>query len=351
MPALVTTGCQTDETVLGLQQQQDDMQYLRIEVLELRAKVKNQEMSEESFKSNDAKVAFYTGLQNFETLMYVFNIISKIATHAPWCILTPFQEFVLFMMHLHLNHSFQYLAYSFRVSLATVTRIFAKWVDMADSQLKACIRWPTREELMNAMPTAFHSEFGDRVLVILDCFEIKMNTRFSLSGQAAAVSHCKNNTTKFLIGISPSGCISFVSRGWGGRVSDKTITENSSILENLLPGDIVLAGRGFGIEENVGLYCASLGRPVASNGKPQLSALEIENTRKLANIKVHVEKIIGLVQCKYAILQGPIPVEFLKSVEGTDMTKLDKIVRICCSLVNISSTKVTLDEQILREES
>jgi len=30
----------------------------------------------------------------------------------------------------------------------------------------------------------------------------------------------KHNTVKFLIGVTPQGTIDFISKGWGGRVSD-----------------------------------------------------------------------------------------------------------------------------------
>ena len=55
-------------------------------------------------------------------------------------------------------------------------------------------------------------------------------------------SNCKHhNTVKFLIGVTPQGVISFISKAWGGRVSDKYLTENSGLLRKLLPGDIVFA--------------------------------------------------------------------------------------------------------------
>ncbi len=68
-------------------------------------------------------------------------------------------------------------------------------------------------------------------------------------------SKCKHhNTIKFLIGITPQGVISFISKAWGGRVSDKFLTENSGLLKNLLRGDIVLADRGFDIADSIGFY-------------------------------------------------------------------------------------------------
>ena len=68
----------------------------------------------------------------------------------------------------------------------------------------------------------------------------------SLMARAQTWSNYKHhNTVKFLIGVSPQGSITFVSKGWGGHVSDQHLTENCGILDNLLPGDVVLADRRF----------------------------------------------------------------------------------------------------------
>jgi len=39
------------------------------------------------------------------------------------------------------------------------------------------------------------------------------------------------------------------------------MTENSGLQHYLLPGDVVLADRGFTIEESVGLLCAEVKHP------------------------------------------------------------------------------------------
>lgn len=62
---------------------------------------------------------------------------------------------------------------------------------------------------------------------------------------------------KFLIGITPQGIISYISR-WGGHVIDKYSSEHSSFLTNLLPGDMVLADQGFTIADSVGFHCTRI---------------------------------------------------------------------------------------------
>ena len=73
-----------------------------------------------------------------------------------------------------------------------------------------------------------------------------------MNAQARAQTYKKHNTAKFLIGITPQGSVSFILKGWGGRVSDVHLTENSGLMRHLLPGDVILADWGFTIEQNVG---------------------------------------------------------------------------------------------------
>ena len=93
-----------------------------------------------------------------------------------------------------------------------------------------------------------------------------------------------HKTIKFLINISPQGVISFISKAWGGRVSDKHLTEHSYFLKNILPGDVVLADRGFDISGSIGFYCGELKIPSFTKGKLQLSSLDVESTRRIASV-------------------------------------------------------------------
>ena len=124
----------------------------------------------------------------------------------------------------------------------------------------------------------------------INCFEVFIKRPSNLLARAEAWSIYKHhNTIKFIIVITPQGAVSFLSKGWGGRVTDKHLTENCDLLSKLLPGDIVLADRGFDIQDSVGLHCAEVKIPAFIRGKKQLSPLEIEQTRKIAHTRIHVE--------------------------------------------------------------
>ena len=126
----------------------------------------------------------------------------------------------------------------------------------------------------------------------------------------------------------------------GGWVSDVYLTEHCGILKKLLPGDIVLADRGFTIADSVGTMQAKLHIPAFTKGKSQLSALEIEDTRKIANVRIHVERVIGCVRQKFCILQSTLPIHFVFTRKGEDTPLIDRIVRICCALNNVCNSVV-----------
>ena len=98
--------------------------------------------------------------------------------------------------------------------------------------------------------------------------------------------------------------MNFVSKGYGGRVSDKYITEDCGYLHKLQPQDVVLADGGFNVEDSIAYRCATLNIPAFTRGKFQLNPKDVETTRKLANVRIHVERVIGLYVkgLKYSML-------------------------------------------------
>ena len=108
-------------------------------------------------------------------------------------------------------------------------------------------------------------------------------------------SYKQHNTIRILIGITPQGSISFLSEAWGGRISDKFLTENFEFLDKLSPGDMVMADRGFTISESVGLKQAKFITPAFTKGKSQLDPVDVEKTRGIASVRIHVERVIGLL--------------------------------------------------------
>lgn len=98
-----------------------------------------------------------------------------------------------------------------------------------------------------------------------------------------------------------------------------------------MPGDVILADHGFTIEESAGMYCAEVRIPPFTKGKKQLSKLKIDTAQSLSQVRIHVERVIGLVRQKYSILQSTLPISLFHS-DGSSFSTADKIVTICCAL-------------------
>ena len=58
---------------------------------------------------------------------------------------------------------------------------------------------------------------------------------------------------------------------------------------------MILADRGFNIHDSAELYCAQVKVPPYTRGKKQLSKAEVDVARDLSRVRIHVERVIGLV--------------------------------------------------------
>ena len=147
--------------------------------------------------------------------------------------LTPFQQLLVTLMRFQLNLSRQDLACRFRIHSSTISWTFMHVKNVMYIKLKPLITWLEREILYETMPMDFR-KYCPNCVVIIDCFEIFLERPTNLLARAQTYSSYKHhNTVKCLIGLTPQGPVSFISQGWGGRVSDKHLTENCGLLNKL----------------------------------------------------------------------------------------------------------------------
>lgn len=86
---------------------------------------------------------------------------------------------------------------------------------------------------------------------------------------------------------------------------------------------------------------AKLLMPAFRDGRNQMDASELERTRNLAKIRVHVERIIGLLRQKFLILTNRQPITATSKINGDEMY-FDYIVKICCALTNLCPSIINL---------
>ena len=94
------------------------------------------------------------------------------------------------------------------------------------------------------------------VVIVIDCTELEMEKPSALNSQSTCYSSYKSRTTmKVLVGITPSGVLSFISELFPGSTSDQEIVKQSNFLNILSPGDSVMADKGFNIRDELASIC------------------------------------------------------------------------------------------------
>ena len=295
---------------------------------------------------NDSLFRFYTGLQDYKTFRILLDsfmpaaknlvyygsntcaerlVSDDVVKHGPKRSLTPGQELFLVLVRLRLSLMEIDLATRAGISQSQLSRIFITWVDFLHSRLRSFPIWPTRESVNITMPTAFQ-ELYPTTRVIIDCSELFIETPSSFRSQSATYSNYKHhNTAKGLVGISPSGAVTFVSDLYTGRSSDQQITRDCGILDLLESGDSVMADKGFEIESDLP-EGVSLNIPPFLRDKEHLSIEEKTVTRRIASLRIHVERAIARIKT-FRILSTILPVSMAADI--------NKIWVICCYLTNL----------------
>ena len=124
-------------------------------------------------------------------------------------------------------------------------------------------------------------------------------------------------------------------------MSDQHLTQNCGILDNMIPGDVILADRGFTVHEAAVVFCVEVKLSPFTKGKKQLSQCEVDRSRQLSHLRIHVERVIGVLKQKYSVLESVIPINFIMTDEDTSM--IDKIATVCSALCNCCESVIPFE--------
>jgi hypothetical protein len=207
----------------------------------------------------------------------------------------------------------------FGISPGTGSNIFITWVLFLARELKFLLPFTTTDDL-EGIKKPKELRGIPNLRAIIDCTEFYIQQPTKLSSQRSTHSQYKSsNTFKLLVAISPIAHISFISKLFSGSISDKEIVKESGFLEQLEPGDVVMADKGFNIQDLLALHETKLLAPPLMRRGNISSGLSTA-TRRIANVRVHVERIIRKLKC-FTILQHVIPL----TLKGY----IDSIITVC----------------------
>ncbi|XP_064458996.1 uncharacterized protein LOC135369296 [Ornithodoros turicata] len=269
-------------------------------------------------------INFYTGVSQpvFSQMVEIVTLLAQKLSFLP-----REDQLLLCLMRLRLGLLYGHLARIFRVSVSSVGNHFIYILGILSEIMKQVVTWLPRSYIRNTMPDSFVQNGYSCTTCILDCTEVVLQRPRKLMPRAQTYSNYKaNNTVKFLMAIAPNGFIMFVSKAYGGRASDKLITKDCGICDLFMPGDEIMADRGFTLDHELQVQGIRLNTPAFTRGKSQLTEAEVTQTRRIAAVRIHVERAINRIKT-YRILKQALPIASKKVISN--------IIFVCAGLCNL----------------
>ena len=273
---------------------------------------------------NDSQVNMYTGMSRkvFDCIdRWLQPVTSKQRANET---LSPTQKLLLVLMRLRHNHTQSDLACRFNVEQSSVSRILNHWIPLLSAQFNRLIKWPQT----CIGPSVAPYDLLPNSVAIIDGTEIFIQRPSNLATQKSSYSDYKSHTTvKFLVAIDTfTGVFIFVSTGFSGNSSDRFTIEHSGILEELKPGQRILADKGYNARDLFAQKRCFLTIPSFLNGGT-LAAQEARQSRSIASVRIRVENAIRRIK-EYKIVTETL-------CNRTSKRIVDDIMVVVCALCNL----------------
>lgn len=323
---MVSTATQTDECRL---QRTTSTQTRLVQTSSTGCQVRRPTFTFDDVAESKNKVMFFTGIPDAGTFRALFDELGEgmsVSTSGRPKSLRLIDEFFMVLMRLRLGLLLEDLSVRFHVSVGTCSTIFNRWLDYLDKTLSFLVKWPQRQNIIYTMPLKFQLKYP-KCRVIIDCTEIRTETPCSLQLKSLLYSDYKSHMTwKSLIGISPAGIVTFVSDLYPGSISDKQITKKCGIIDLCEEGDAIMADKGFLISDLTTPKGVELIIPPFKKKYKQFLPHEVETTKNIANLRIHVEREMERIK-NFRIVQGTMPI--------TMSSQATKIWKTCVRLTNL----------------
>ena len=131
---------------------------------------------------------------------------------------------------------------------------------------------------------------------------------------------------KFLISITPSSFINFISEAYTGRISDKALTNDCGFLDTVPPYSRIMADEGFNIATECAARSIYFTVPPGKRGTSQMTPRDVEKTSDIAKLRILVEQVIRRLKT-FRILATEMPITILDN--------LNDIIVVCAAISNL----------------
>ncbi|XP_020917026.1 uncharacterized protein LOC110254386 [Exaiptasia diaphana] len=310
----------------------------KLSALEVRFKTTESRVFTLEHFTEDEEICYYTGFPNYQTFLAVYNFLDpgekgeniryngnnntsvdddfynqadeseesddellddveeKSRKRGRSRALKPIEEVFLVLCRLRRGFCERHLGHLYGISQSTVSRTLTAWFNYMYLKFSKICIWPSREKVDETMPECFREKYPT-TRVIIDCTEIRWQMPSSLLLNSELFSSYKNHVTlKGLVGISPSGAMTFISQMYPGNISDKEIVSRSGLLDlEFEDNDTIMADKGFTIDDILPLG-VNTNIPPFLGDSSQMSGDDVVKTQQIASLRIHIERAINKIK-------------------------------------------------------
>ncbi|KAI8437943.1 hypothetical protein MSG28_010610 [Choristoneura fumiferana] len=310
-------------------------------IVKLKSKKKSDNSSDTKYAGKHgrnhlmAKIAskpkIYLGLP--KNYVWAIDLLAKESSCLPL-------DIIITLFKIKTNDTFIQMSDEFEIPRCTIRLLFEENVYMLATFLQNIVYLPSLYEIKKNLPLMLRMKYS-KVQMIIDCFEIQIEKPSKAFRRAQTRSQNKScNTVKYLIACTAVGFIAFISKGYGGRISDKAIACKSGLIDIVPPNAVIMAGRGFKEIEcllstkNVKLLC-----PPSVRSYSKLTKEDVIKTNEISPLSANIERVIKKVQEFHMLKPHAV-------VNHKHLKYLDEIVTIACGLINLQNPVLNADWQI-----
>lgn len=282
--------------------------------------------------SPDFTVDFFTSFPSAKSLLSFYSMMNSREALKFWDSRKPKLDsknaLLLTLVILRRGYGITDAAFIFGIPVSTCSRTFTKWLPILSGFLDCLLPTPkqeTFESLLKKYPKPSYSGATH----IIDTSGIPIQKPSRLAAQSATYSKYYNcNCAKFLVCVTSTGYISFVSQAYPGRISDSKICDGFiEFLKDTYSDAKILADKGFYIHLALSTTGATLLLPSRSDCKEKkFSEDQVMHTKKIANERIFIEHVVGAMK-SFKFLDQKVPLN--------QVDLLDAALNVVAKLLNL----------------
>ena len=177
---------------------------------------------------------------------------------------------------------------------------------------KAFVFIPDLEVILATTPDQFR-QFKN-VVGITDSSEVFIETPKNVELQSATCDEYKHyNTIKVLVCVTPTSSLIYISDCYTGCISDKALTKESSLLDELPSCSSIMADKGINLFDECNARNIHFIVPPKRQVASQITPSEVSKTSTITKVRILVEQVIRRIKT-FKVLVTEMPTLMLENV-------------------------------------